>query len=199
MARETVSIRFEGRLDDSLHRRTQRLALRGELPAWVLYALAGLALAAGSALAFLLDRLVAGALVFSLGILASLVLTLYEVLARRTGPAELRAGGRIEGSLDEDALRITTPHGRAEIPWDRFQRWKAGRGLLLLYESSRLFHVLAPDLFATPEDWRAARALVAQKIPSSQAADRRRLLWTFLLAFAATLAVLFLWQGLRGS
>lgn len=199
MSPETMTIRFEGRLDEALQRRAQRLALRGALPLWALYVLAGLALAAGSVLAFLLDLLVAGALVFSLGVLASLVLTLYEVVVRRTGQADLPAGGRFEGTLDEEALRIASPAGRTEIRWERFERWKAGRGLLLLYESSRLFHVLAAELFATPEDWRAARALVAGNVPSSRKAERRRLLWAFLLGFAAALAALLLLQALRGG
>lgn len=202
MSPGTMTIHFEGRLDPARRRRAQRLALRGALPLWALYGLTGLALAAGSVLAFLLDRLVAGALVFSLGVLASLVLTLYEVVVRRTGEADLPAGGRVEGALDEEALRITSPGGRAEIPWERFERWKAGRGLLLVYESSRRFHVLAPDLFATPEDWRAARALVAGKVPSTRTADRRRLLWAFLAGFAGALvalAVVLLLQRLQGA
>lgn len=194
-----MGIRFEGRLDEALSRRAQRLALRGALPLWLVYALVGLALAAGSVLAFLGELLVAGALVFSLGVLGSLALTLHEVVVRRTRETHRLAREPFEGSLDDDALRIGGPSGRAGIPWDRIERWKAGRGLLLLFESSRLFHVLAPEFFATPEDWRAARALVAEKVPSGQRADRRRLLWTFLLAFAAALAVLLLWHGLRGG
>lgn len=194
-----VTIRFAGRLDEALHHRAQRLALRGALPLWLVYALVGLALAAGSVLAFLGGLLVAGALVFSLGVLGSLAITLYEVVVRRGREAHRLAREPFEGSLDDDALRIGGPGGRAGIPWDRFQRWKAGRGLLLLFESSRLFHVLAPEFFATPEDWRAARDLVAEKVPSGQEADRRRLLWTFLLWFAVFFTGLLLWQAFRGG
>ncbi len=194
-----MGIRFKSRLDEALSRRAQRLALRGVLPLWLVYTLVGLALASGSVLAFLGDLVVAGALVFSLGVLGSFALTLYEVVVRRARETHRLAREPFEGSLDDDALRIGGPGGRAGIPWDRFERWKAGRGLLLLFESSRLFHVLAPEFFATPEDWRAARALVAEKVPSGQRADRRRLLWTFLLAFATALAVLLLWHGLRGG
>lgn len=194
-----MGIRFAGRLDEALYRRAQRLALRGVLPLWIVYALVGLALAVGATLFVLGGLLVAGALAFSLGLLGALVLTLYEVLARRGWTTHRLARDPFEGSLDEDALRIQSPHGRAEVPWDHFYQWKAGRQLLLVYQSSQLFHILVPGFFATPEDWQAARALVAEKVPSSQKADRRRLLWTFLVWFAIFVAVFLLWPALRGG
>lgn len=194
-----MEIRFEGRLDEALHRRAQRLALRGVLPLWLVYSLVGLALAVGASLFFLGGLLVPGALVFSLGLLGALVLTLYEVVVRRGWTTHRLARDPFEGSLDEEAFRITSPHGRAEIPWESLHQWKADRKLLLVYQSSQLFHILAPRFFATPEDWRAALALVAEKVPSSQRAARRRLLWTFLLWFAIFFTVLLLWPALRGG
>lgn len=193
-----ASLRFAGRIDPALHRRAYRLALGGVLPIGLVYALAVGALAAGLVLFLAYDLLVAGAAAFSLGLLGALVLAFYEVAVRRTWKAHRPARDRFEGFLDERGLRVTGPHGDTEIPWERLHRWKASRSVLLLYVSSRSYQVLARGFFATPGDWRAARALVARRLPGGQGAGRRRLLWIFLLWFLLALAATIgwsLWQG----
>lgn len=186
-------IHFSGRVDAPLYRRAHRVALGGVLPPWAVYALVAAALLVGLAL-FFLDWIVPAALVFSLGILGSLILAVHEASVRRSWKTSRLGPEPFEGSLDEEGLRLRSTGGEGEIPWDGFEQWKGFRSILVLYLSSRHYQILAEDFFETPEDWQAAHALVARKVRSTQHAERRRLLWTFVTWFTIFLVVAVLWQ-----
>jgi len=196
-ATDTTPIRFSGRLDQALYRRAARLALRGVLPVGLVWALVAMALAAGIVGAFVLGQVVAGALATSLGLLGAFALVLHETAARRAWRSHGATEAPVEGELDEAAFRLRSPRAEVEVPWDRVQAARSTRGLLLLYPSPRRFHVLAAEFFATPAEWRAARALVARKIASSERGDRRRLVWIFLASFLLFLAVTIAWTVWR--
>lgn len=191
-----MEIRFQGELDPRLRRRAQRLALRSVLPAWFLAILVGGALALGLAL-LLRGYPVAAAFFFSLGVLGLLVLGLYALVTHRTQEAHDALRQPFEGSLDEDGLKASGPGGSVRFAWPELTRWKGSSTVILLYQTSRRFLVLAADHFANDRDWRAARALVARKVPSTQTGDRRRLVVIFLVSFAVFLVAALVWTSLR--
>ncbi len=189
-------IRFQGEINPRLERRALRLALRGVLPAWFLALLVGGALALGLGLV-LRGYPVGGAFFFSLGFLGLLILGLYALVTHRTQEPHAALRQPFEGGLDEDGLEASSAGGSARFTWPEFQRWKGSSTVLLLYQSSRRFLVLAADHFANDRDWRAARSLVARKVPSNQPGERRRLVVIFLLFFTIFLVGTFVWSYLR--
>lgn len=191
-----MEIRFQGELGPRLRRRALRLALRGVLPAWVLALLVGGALALGLGL-LLRGYPVGGAFFFSLGLLGLLILGLYTLLTHRTHEPNDALRQPFEGTLDEDGLAASSPAGSVRLTWSELERWKGSSTVLLLYQTSRRFLVLAADHFANDRDWRAARSLVARKVPSTQAGDRRRLVVIFLVFFAVFLIATLVWGFLR--
>jgi hypothetical protein len=192
-----MPIRFQGELTPRLRRRALRLALRGVLPAWVLALLVGGALALGLGL-LLRGYPVGGAFFFSLGLLGLLVLGLYALVTQRLQEPHNALGEPFEGELDEDGVVASSAAGSARFGWPEFRRWKSSSTVLLLYQTSRRFLVLAADHFADDRAWRAARSLVARKVPSTQSGDRRRLVIVFFLFFAFSVAGTLVWSYLQG-
>lgn len=190
-------IRFQGELGPRLRRRALRLALRGVLPTWMLVLLVGSALALGLAL-LLRGFPLGGAVFFSLGLLGLIVLGLYALVTHRTQDPHPALAEPFEGELGEDGLEARSAAGGARFRWSEFEAWKASTTVMLLYQSSRRFLVLAADHFADERDWRAARSLVARKIESTEAGDRRRLVRIFFLFFSVFLVGSIVWGLLRG-
>lgn len=192
-----MSIRFQGELTPRLRRRALRLALRGVLPAWVMAVLVGGALALGLGL-LLRGYPVGGAFFFSLGLLGLLVLGLYVLVTQRAQEPHDTLIEPFEGELDEDGLVASSANGSARFGWPEFRRWKSSSTVLLLYQTSRRFLVLAADHFADDRAWRSARSLIARKVPSAQSGDRRRLVIVFFLFLALTVVAAVAWSYLRG-
>lgn len=191
-----MEIRFQGELDPRLRRRAQRLALRSVLPAWFLALLVGGTLALGLAL-LLRGYPVGGAFFFSLGLLGLLILGLYALVTHRTHEPYDALRQPFEGTLDEDGLEASSPAGSVRLAWPELERWKGSSTVVLLYQTSRRFLILAADHFANDRDWRAARSLVARKVPSTQPGDRRRVVMIFLVSFAVFLVAALVWGFLR--
>ncbi len=191
-----MEIHFQGELDPRLRRRARRLALRNVLPAWFLTLLVGGALALGLGL-LLRGYPVGGAFFFSLGLLGLLILGLYALVTHRMQEPHDALRQPFEGSLDEDGLTASSPAGSARFAWPELERWKGSSTVLLLYQTSRRFLVLAADHFADDGDWRAARSLVARKVPSGQPDDRKRLVAIFFVFFAVFLVATLVWGFLR--
>jgi hypothetical protein len=192
-----MSIRFQGELTPRLRRRALRLALRGVLPAWVLATLVGGALALGLGL-LLRGYPVGGAFFFSVGLLGLLILGLYALVSHRVQEPHETLIEPFEGELDEDGLVASSASGSARFGWPEFRRWKSSSTVLLLYQTSHRFLVLAADHFADDQAWRSARSLVARKVPSTQSGDRRRLVVVFFLFFVLTVVAAVVWSYLRG-
>lgn len=192
-----MAIRFQGELTPRLRSRALRLALRGVLPAWLTTLLVGGALALGLAL-LLRGYPVGGAFFFSVGLLGLLALGLYALVTQRTQEPHDTLREPFEGELDEDGLEASSAGGGARFGWSEFERWKSSSTVLLLYPASRRFLVLAADHFADDRAWRAARSLVARKVPSAQAGDRRRLVIVFFLFFTLSVVGTLVWGYLRG-
>lgn len=102
----------------------------------------------------------------------------------------LREGTR--GTLASDGISMEGELGSARVPGDRFYQWAASPSVLLIYQSTALFHLLPREFFATDEDWSAAGELVAARLPSRRQRRRWRRWLSALLWIAVVIVFVIL-------
>lgn len=183
-------IPYQGSLRYEDYRRAIRLHGAGVFPVWLP---AGLLIAVAALLAGLLhlmqaDLWPAFAVLGVFGFLL-LVLALRTWLVRKSWHTHKLAREPRRGTLSAEGLSVDSEHASARIPWDRLHQWKGSDHLLLVYESSHLFHILPRGFFAGDDDWRAATDLVAARLPSRMT-RQARLFWRLAAGWLVLVAVL---------
>jgi hypothetical protein len=64
--------------------------------------------------------------------------------------------------ITDDAFHVQSEVGQARLPWSHFYKWKANKGIVLLYQSDRLFQMMPRHLFASDEQFNDFKALLAR-------------------------------------
>lgn len=126
-----------------------------------------------------------------------LMLALFDWSLRRAWKTHKLLGEPVRGSFSDEGFAMESELGKGLIPWDRFYQWSGSPEALLVYQSTRLFHILPREFFDTDADWNSAHALVAAKLPSRTRKRRWRRLWyivAWLVIFLTVLLVLLALQ-----
>jgi|GEM_PF-6766671 len=71
----------------------------------------------------------------------------------------------VEGEVTEEALHLRHAHGHTTIPWADLYRYKAARGMVLLYNSPFNSVPIARRLFDSEEAWVRFRSHVQASVP----------------------------------
>jgi len=66
------------------------------------------------------------------------------------------------GEIDTSSLKTTSIHGAVTLPWSEFIKATVTKDLVLIYQGPIQFHILTPEMFATPEGWRSACDVISQ-------------------------------------
>ena len=147
-------MKISGVLDDATLARALNVHFAGPR-------LAGLALLvmATVAVAIKPERLLPAAI----GVIAGVLLVAFPFLARRFGRRPKLT--RIEAVASPTGICFLDAKETSEFAWTRFHQAKVLPNLVILYRSSADYHILSPDLFNTPDEWKVFLSWVRSSVP----------------------------------
>jgi hypothetical protein len=64
--------------------------------------------------------------------------------------------------IKEEAFLVQSEIGQARLPWSHFYKWKANKGMVLLYQSDRLFQMMPRHIFTSDEEFDDFKALLVR-------------------------------------
>jgi hypothetical protein len=79
-------------------------------------------------------------------------------------------GAPVRMVMSREGIRFEAPTGEGMVPWSKFVKVRRARGLMLLYQTPRLFTIVARKFFASDEDWANAAALASRQIAAQRGA-----------------------------
>jgi hypothetical protein len=200
--RETpMEIPFQGQFDESMLRRTTLLALRPERgrSSWYLF-MAGICLWGWVIFPLINGEPVEPAIYLTLILVVCLfVYAIFFWAPKKQMQAKVLQGLR-EGTADEVGVHLKTAYTTADLPWDVFTRWKLGKGLVLLYDSTirNQVQVFPREFFASETDWIVFVELVRQRMPAAAKKSLPRRPWLiFLISIVIFILFLFVYNVVR--
>jgi len=123
----------------------------------------------------------------------AIVLASPWLTARRTFATDRLAGEEQTGEADEQGVRISTPHGRADLPWSTVYKAVLLHDAVVIYQSTQILRIVPRAFFADDVTWQSFRELVRLSVPGRT--RKQAGVGTFMLVLLAFVLVfmLYLW------